>query len=352
MTAADAPVLIVGGAGFIGSNLAAHLARGGRRVRVYDNLSRPGVAHNLAWLRREHGDRVEVRVGDVREAARVRDAVAGAGAVFHLAAQVAIGASVADPLHDLDVNTRGTLELLEAVRAVRPMPPIVFASSNKVYGCLPGLALRQSGDRWLPAADGIAARGIDEAQPLAFATPFGCSKGAADQYVLDYAHTFGVPATALRLSCVYGPHQLGTEDRGWVACFLLRAIEGAPITIHGDGRQVRDVLHVDDLVDALVRAWTQIEAVRGRAFNLGGGPERALSLRELVALVGELRGARPELRYDAWRAGDQRWYASDTSAFRAATGWRPTIAPRDGVEALLDWLSGERTIGAQEHGHA
>jgi CDP-paratose 2-epimerase len=348
----DGPVLVIGGAGFIGSNLAAHLAAAGRRVRVYDNLSRPGVARNLAWLRREHGAQLETVVGDVREPAHLRDAIAGASAVFHFAAQVGVTASLVDPRLDLDVNARGTLEVLEAVRAQRKPPPLVYASTSKVYGSLPGITLRQAGDRWVPTDDATAASGIDEGRPLAFATPHGCAKGAADQYVLDYAHTFGLPTTVFRLSCIYGPHQLGAEDQGWVAHFLIRAIDGEPITVYGDGRQVRDLLYVDDLVDALVRAGTQIDAVRGRAFNLGGGPEAALSLRELLAQIEALRGDRLAVRYDAWRAGDQRWYVSDTSAFRGATGWRPQVAPQAGVELLHDWLSTERVIGPREAAHA
>ncbi|MGN6109862.1 MAG: NAD-dependent epimerase/dehydratase family protein, partial [Kofleriaceae bacterium] len=200
------------------------------------------------------------------------------------------------------------------------------------------LELELDGGRWLPADPALRERGLSEALPLDFCTPYGCSKGAAEQYVLDYAATFGLPATVFRMSCIYGPRQLGTEDQGWLAHFLIRALDGAPITIYGDGRQVRDVLFVDDLVDALVRAWRQIDAVRGRPFNIGGGPRNTLSLLELIDHIAMLRGQRPEVRFDGWRTGDQRYFVSDTTAFSAATGWRPRVAPRPGIEALHGWL--------------
>lgn len=337
------PILIVGGAGFIGSNLAAHLARAGARVRIYDDLSRPGVEQNLTWLQTQYGSQIEVRVADVRHRSELRAAVADARAVFHVAAQVAVTTSLVEPRHDFEVNAGGTLELLEALRGLAEPPPLVFTSTNKVYGCLPDLAMRVHGGRWCPVDLEIARFGIDEQRPLEFRTPYGCSKGAADQYVLDYAASFGLPTAVFRMSCIYGPRQFGTEDQGWVAHFLVRALEDAPLTIYGDGRQVRDVLFVDDLVDALVRAWTHMDVVRGRAFNIGGGPERTLSLIELLDLIALLGGRRPDVRFEDWRPGDQRYYVSNTAAFTAATGWRPRIGPRAGVESLHGWLVEHRT---------
>ena len=335
------PVLIVGGAGFIGTNLASYLASRGQRVRIYDDLSRAGVDRNLAWLQREYGDKIDARVADVRDHDRLHEAVAGTEAVFHFAAQTAVTTSLVDPRHDFDVNARGTLEVLEAVRALPNRPPVVFTSTNKVYGCLPDLPLADSGTRWQPVDAELRVRGIDERRPLDFRTPYGCSKGCADQYVLDYAHSFGIPATVFRMSCIYGPHQFGTEDQGWLAHFLIRAIKRAPITVYGDGHQVRDVLFVDDLVDAFVRAWSRIGALAGRAYNIGGGPEYALSLVELLQQIEELRGEKPELRREGWRPGDQRYYVSNTTAFTEATGWRPRVGPRAGVEALHGWLVAE-----------
>jgi CDP-paratose 2-epimerase len=340
--ASDGPVLVVGGAGFIGSNLVAHLARSGHRVRVYDDLSRPGVEQNLAWLERELGARIETRVASVLDRPRLRSAVAGASAVFHLAAQVAVTTSLVEPVEDFEINARGTLELLEAVRAQPTPPPLVFTSTNKVYGGLGSLPLCLEGQRWRPVDEGVHTTGIGEDRPLDFCTPYGCSKGAADQYVLDYARSFGLPAAVFRMSCIYGPHQFGTEDQGWVAHFLLRALDDQTITIYGDGRQVRDVLYVDDLVDAFVRAWQGMDRVRGRAWNIGGGAGQVVSLLELVDLIEELQGRRPTLAHASWRAGDQRYYVSSTAAFEQVTGWRPRVGPRQGVTALHAWLVEQR----------
>ncbi len=346
-------VLVIGGAGFIGCNLAAHLAKVGRQVRVYDDLSRPGVDRNLAWLQRTYGDRIDARIADVRDRPRLRDAMTDVEAVFHFAAQVAVTTSMVEPMHDFDVNARGTIEVLEAVRASKNKPALVFTSTNKVYGCLPDLPLRDEGNRWHPVDAALAARGIDEKRALEFRTPYGCSKGCADQYVLDYAHSYGIPATVFRMSCIYGPHQFGTEDQGWVAHFLIRAIEGKPITIYGDGKQVRDILFVDDLVDAFMRAWSRIGLCAGKAFNIGGGVTSTISLRELLAMIESLRGHTPELRYQGWRPGDQRYYVSDTSAFTDATGWMPRVGPRAGIEALHGWLVDQRGgVSAGEARHA
>lgn len=338
MSADNRPVLIIGGAGFIGSNLAAHLAREGHRLRIYDDLSRASVDQNLHWLRSTYGDRIEILVADVRDRDRLRPAVGTARAVFHFAAQTAVTTSLVEPRLDFEVNAFGTIEVLEALRLLPVPPPLVFTSSNKVYGGLGDVFVTAVGDRWIPVDHGIGARGLDERRPLEFRTPYGCSKGSADQYVLDYAHSFGLPAAVFRMSCIYGPRQFGTEDQGWVAHFVIRALDGEPITIYGDGRQVRDVLYVDDLVDALVRAWSQIDLVRGRAFNIGGGPANTLSLLELVDAIALLRGRRPSVRFEDWRPGDQRYYVSDTTAYTAATGWRPRVSPKAGVEALHGWL--------------
>jgi CDP-paratose 2-epimerase len=339
------PTLITGGAGFIGTNTADRLLRDGRRVRIVDDLSRPGVERNLAWLEGQHGGMLEVAIGDVADADVMRRAVAGVDAVFHFAAQVAVTTSLVDPVRDADVNVRGTMQLLEAVRS-RPRPPaVVFTSTNKVYGSLGDVELREQRERYMPVDRGLAAHGIGEDRPLAFCTPYGCSKGAADQYVLDYANSYGVPSVVFRMSCIYGPHQHGTEDQGWVAHFLISAIEGRPITIYGDGRQLRDVLYVDDLVDALLLARGRADELAGRAFNIGGGPANAISLLELVAAISDLRGEQPELHVQPWRPGDQRWYVSDTRRFAAATGWRPQVAPDQGVERLHAWLVEERASG-------
>ena len=241
-------------------------------------------------------------------------------------------------MHDFEVNARGTLELLEAVRREDPPPFLLFTSTNKVYGALEDVSLAEQGTRYAPEDPALRA-GVGEGRGLAFHSPYGCSKGAADQYVLDYARTYDVPATVFRMSCIYGPHQLGTEDQGWVAHFLLQALQRRPIILYGDGKQVRDVLFVDDLVDAFLLARERPREVAGRAFNLGGGPTRAISLLELVDLLGELLGERPRVRNEDWRLADQRWYVSDTTAFRALTGWEARTGVREGVLLLRAWLS-------------
>ncbi len=334
-------VLITGGAGFVGCNLADRLAQNGERVLLFDNLSRGGVEQNVAWLRLRHPDLVQLLVGDVRDVRALEEAVANASAVFHLAAQVAVTTSLASPFHDFEVNARGTLNLLEALRALPRKPPLIFTSTNKVYGCLRHLPLELSGERYAPAG-GSHAAGISESQPLDFYSPYGCSKGAADQYILDYAQTFGLPAVVLRMSCIYGPHQFGTEDQGWVAHFLIQALNGRPITIYGDGKQVRDILFVDDLLEAFLLARARIEIVRGEAFNIGGGVQNTTSLLELVELIGSLTGARPRVKLGDWRPGDQRYYVTDFSKFHRATGWRPAVALENGVSCLFDWLQETR----------
>lgn len=333
----DSPVLVTGGAGFIGSNLADHLLSEGRRVRVFDNVSRPGVERNLTWLRARHGDRLQIRLGDVRDPQAVEAALRGTGSVFHFAAQVAVTASLSDPVADFEVNARGTLNLLEAVRRSPRRHGVVFASTNKVYGHLEDVALSVNGRRFEPA-DPALREGFDEGRPVAFHSPYGCSKGAADQYVLDYARTFGIPAVVLRMSSVYGPHQCGNEEQGWIAHFLVSALAGRAITLFGDGRQVRDPLHVDDLVDALVRAQDRVDKLTGRAFNIGGGPARATSLLELLDLVRELQGSAPAVEFSDWRIADQRYYVSDTRRFCSATGWSPKVGVAEGLARLHRWF--------------
>ena len=338
--------LITGGAGFIGTNLAHRLLQSGRRVRILDSLARAGVEENLRWLRDTHGSRLEVEIADVRDARAVRRAVSGVAQVFHFAAQVAVTTSLTDPIEDFEVNARGTLTLLEALRALPAPPPLVFTSTNKVYGALADIGLRRLNRRYQPTAPEIERAGVGESRPLDFYSPYGCSKGTADQYVLDYARTFGLPTIVFRMSCIYGPHQFGTEDQGWVAHFLIQAAKGLPITIYGDGRQVRDVLYVDDLVDALLLAQERMSTEAGHAFNIGGGPGNAISLLELLDRIGHIFGRPAVTRTEAWRPGDQRYYVSNTARFTAATGWEPKVQVDDGLRRLAAWLieAGRATV--------
>lgn len=340
------PVLVTGGAGFIGSNLADRLAGDGHRVRIYDALSRPGVQANLDWLIARHGDRIEPVIADIRDEARLADAAAGAQAVFHMAAQVAVTTSLIDPREDFAINIAATVGLLEALRTRAPDVPLIFASTNKVYGDLSDLDMVLADDAYRPADPVIHAHGVDERRPLDFHTPYGCSKGAADQYVLDYARSFGLRAAVLRMSCIYGRRQMGTEDQGWVAHFLIRALEGRPITLYGDGFQVRDILDVSDAVAAYLSVWRNIDAVSGGAFNLGGGPGNAVSLRRLLGHIGGLLGHEVDVSFSDWRAGDQRYFVADTRAAEAALGLGPKVEWRDGVAELARWLAQERGLAA------
>jgi CDP-paratose 2-epimerase len=331
------PTLITGAVGFIGTNLSHRLLASGAPVLLLDNMSRPGVEGNLAWLREMHGERVQMEVADVRDVAALQHAVARATRVFHFAAQTAVTTSLRDPLHDFEVNARGTLNLLEALRALEHPPPLVFTSTNKVYGQLADVALSARGTRYEPDDEALRTNGISEARPTDFHSPYGCSKGAADQYVLEYARTFALPAVVFRMSCIYGPHQLGNEDQGWVAHFLMRALAGDPITIYGDGLQVRDLLYVEDLVDALLLAQQSMAELRGQVFNIGGGSVNTTSLLQLLALFREL-GVECGTQFGGWRPGDQRYYVSDTRKFAAATGWAARTSVRAGVTRLHRWL--------------
>jgi CDP-paratose 2-epimerase len=334
----DRVTLITGGAGFVGANLAHRLLSEGRRVLVFDNLSRPGVERNLAWLEENHPSGLDAMVADIRDAAAVARAVARAEHVFHFAAQVAVTTSLADPREDFAVNGLGTLNVLEAARA-QPVPPsVLMTSTNKVYGGLEDVELKLEGQRYRPVAADTARHGISEARPLDFHSPYGCSKGTADQYVHDYARSYGMKTVVFRMSCIYGQRQFGTEDQGWVAHFLLRALDREPITLFGDGRQVRDILFVDDLVEAFVLAQRNIGKLAGGAFNIGGGPRNVISLLDLLDQIEVLEGERPATLHEDWRTGDQRYYVSDTRRFEAATGWRPAVGAQQGIERLHRWL--------------
>jgi CDP-paratose 2-epimerase len=337
-------ILITGGAGFVATNLAHQLLASGRRVILFDNLSRAGVEENVKWLQQTHGARVRFECGDIRDLAAVSAVVKQASQVYHFAAQVAVTTSLTHPFLDFDVNARGTLNLLEAARACERPPSILFTSTNKVYGHLDDVPLRKTSTRYEPSESVVQRYGVDESRSLQFHSPYGCSKGVAEQYVLDYARTFGLHTVVFRMSCIYGPHQFGTEDQGWVAHFLLAALRGQPLTIYGDGLQVRDILFVEDLVEAMLLAQANIDRLTGQAFNIGGGPQRTTSLVELMDSMADALGERPEVTYEGWRTADQRYYVSDTRKFQRATGWSPRVSVREGVCALRDWLVESRMV--------
>jgi CDP-paratose 2-epimerase len=326
-------VLITGGAGFVGCNLAAELAGEGCQVRLLDNLSRPGVRRNLEWLQSRFGDRVELVRVDLAETHRLPQILESVEAVYHFAAQVAVTTSLEAPELDFRSNLLGTFRLLEAIRGMDPAPALIFASTNKVYGNLEALPLEEHDTRYLSPSRAA----IGEDQPLTFHTPYGCSKGGADQYVLDYARSFGLRATVLRMSCIYGPHQCGTEDQGWVAHFLLQTLRDAPISVYGNGKQVRDILYVDDLVAAQRLALAHIDQLAGRAWNIGGGVANGVSLLEVLEMIRTTTGIAPRVHFAAPRPGDQKFYVSDHSAFSRQTGWRPLVDPAEGMARLRDW---------------
>ena len=342
------PILITGGAGFIGCNIADRLAQDGHEIRIYDALSRPGVERNLAWLKQRHGARITSIIGDVRDEDEVVRAASDVQAVFHMAAQVAVTTSLVDPREDFDINIRGTVNVLDAVRTRADRVPVIFASTNKVYGDFADLPFTCERDRYEPEGR-VRETGIDESRPLDFHTPYGCSKGAADQYVLDYCRSFDIPTVVFRMSCIYGQRQMGTEDQGWVAHFLIRALEDKPITLYGDGRQVRDILDVSNAVDAYVSALQRIRDVRGRVFNLGGGPDNAISLLQLTDEIRSVIGRRVDVRFEDWRQGDQRWFVANTGAARSALGLGAAVPWREGVARLAAWLAQERGVRLDMH---
>lgn len=338
LAAGRAPIVVVGGSGFIGCNLAHSYLTDGEDVIVLDNLSRPGVEENLRWLKEEHGDRIHPVLADIRDPRSIDNVFADARAVFHFAAQTAVTTSLARPMDDFEVNARGTVNVLEALRRTRRKIPLLFASTNKVYGNLQDIAMAELDDRYVPVDEEVRAHGVGEGRGLEFCTPYGCSKGVADQYVLDYAKTFGIPTAVLRMSCIYGPRQFGTEDQGWVAHFLIRALQDEPISIYGDGKQVRDVLHVRDAVNAYRAVLREIEAVSGKAFNLGGGVHNAVSIRIVLKEIERLVARSVKTTPQSWRPGDQLFFVADTRRLQGEVGWHGTMPWRKGLRDLHDWL--------------
>lgn len=337
-------ILITGGAGFIGSNLAERLlAEPSSHVRIFDNLSRPGVAHNLAWLQElAKSKRLEFVNGDVRDASAVFDAAKDAKEIYHLAAQVAVTTSVDRPRNDFEVNMLGTFNVLEAARRSGRYPVLLFTSTNKVYGSLQGVPVAVAGKRYRALDANF--RGVRETEPLDFHSPYGCSKGAADQYVHDYARIYNLPTVVFRMSCIAGPRQFGTEDQGWVAHFLYSVLAGKPITIYGDGFQVRDVLHVSDLIDAMWAVRTMSSRTAGEIYNLGGGMERAISVVEMLDAIAQETRMNPVLKYNEVRPGDQPLYISDTAKLAAHTGWKPRFSADEILRSIHNFWRDNRAL--------
>lgn len=335
-------VLITGGAGFVGTNVAKHLLEKGERVRIFDSYARPGSEGNANWLRERYSRNLEIVEADVRDRKAVRAAMSDVIHIYHFAAQVAVTSSLVDPQFDFEVNARGTLNVLESARECTNPPSLIFSSTNKVYGILPDVEVRAEGRRYMPVDPVLRERGVSERRPLDFHSPYGCSKGAAEQYVLDYSRSFGLRTAVFRMSCIYGPHQHGNEDQGWVAHFMRRSMAEEAVTIYGDGLQVRDTLFVEDLVAAFETARRHIDRLKGQAFNIGGGVANTLSLLELIDRLEQLIDEPLSTSFGDWRTGDQRYYVSDTSKFSQATGWHPQVNVGAGLDALHRWLEQSR----------
>ncbi len=336
-------IAITGGAGFIGCNLAASFLTSGATVTVIDNLSRPRTDQNLAWLQEQFGgDQLRFVQADIRDAAAMREIIPGHDAVYHLAAQVAVTTSVKDPREDFQINALGTFNVLEAARQAEKPPVVIFASTNKVYGGMEEVSIVEQANRY---AYGDFPNGIPEDQLLDFHSPYGCSKGAADQYVRDYARIYGLKTVVFRQSCIYGPRQFGVEDQGWAAHFAIAAVLGRPITIYGDGKQVRDMLYIDDLVRAYRSALEHIDSVSGRIYNIGGGAANTLAIwSEFGPLLEKLVAHPIEVNYGDWRPGDQPVYISDISKAERELGWKPEVSVEEGIKRLVEWVQANSSL--------
>ena len=334
-------ILITGGAGFIGCNAAEYSLKKGNEVTILDNFSRKGTRENEKWLRGQFPEmkviEADVRTGqkEMEEAAKDKDAV------YHFAAQAAVTTSVQNPREDFDINALGTFNVLEAVRAAKSDPVLIYSSTNKVYGGMKDVEVVDKGKRYeyknLP-------EGVPETRGLDFYSPYGCSKGSADQYVRDYSRIYGMKSVVFRQSCIYGTRQFGCEDQGWVAWLTIAAMLGKTINIAGDGKQIRDILYVGDLVDAYERATSNINKTRGKVYNIGGGKSRTLSLFELIAHLGKIFGKEIKYEFSDWRPGDQKVYVSDIRKAKEDFGWEPKTGVEEGVKILAEWVMENRDL--------
>lgn len=334
-------VLVTGGCGFIGCNLVHRLLSRGEEVLAFDNLSRRGSEKNAAWLAELHGKAFNLKQGDIRDASAIREAARDADTVFHLAAQVAVTTSVTDPRTDFEINALGTFNTLEAARASGRNPIFVFASTNKVYGEMADLAITEEKTRYTYRD----VPGFGEEQPLDFHSPYGCSKGAADQYVRDYARIYGLRSVVFRQSAIYGIRQFGVEDQGWLAWFVIAAVLGRPITIYGDGKQVRDMLNVEDLLDAYDAAVRCIDRAAGQVYNMGGGPSRTISVwAEFGPMLENLIGRRIPVSHGDWRPGDQKVCIYEVSKAERELDWKQRVSLQAGIEQLVNWVSDNKEL--------
>lgn len=335
--------LITGGAGFIGSNYVARLLQRGEQVTIFDNLSRAGARRNLEWLREHFGDKsFKLVQEDIRQAAAIREAARDAEVIIHLAAQVAVTTSVTDPRNDFEINALGAFNMLEAARASRKKPIVLYASTNKVYGEMEDVPVVEKETRYDYERHPM---GMAETQPLDFHSPYGCSKGCGDQYVRDYHRIYDLPTVVLRQSCIYGPRQFGIEDQGWVAWFVIAALTGRPISIYGDGKQVRDILYIEDLLDCYDLAVANIDRSAGQVYNVGGGPDKTISIwKEFSPILEKNLGEPIPVKVSGWRPGDQKVYISDIRKAAKDLGWSPKVTVEDGIARLFGWVGQHRHL--------
>lgn len=335
--------LITGGAGFIGSNYADRCISRGDQVVIFDNLSRHGAKTNLEWLQKKHGkDSFKLVIGDVCHADEIKAAAKVADRIVHLAAQVAVTTSVTDPRNDFQINALGTFNTLEAARASGKNPSFIYSSTNKVYGGMEDVKVVEHETRY-DYAD--LPEGASETQPLDFHSPYGCSKGSGDQYVRDYHRIYGLPTTVFRQSCIYGLRQFGVEDQGWVAWFIIAAVTGKPITIYGNGKQVRDILFVDDLLNAYDAALTNPAKAAGQIFNVGGGRKNTISIWvEFVPMLEKLLGKKLTVAWGDWRPGDQPVFISDIRKAKQVLDWSPKVSAQEGIERLYNWVTENKEL--------
>ncbi|MDP2593811.1 MAG: GDP-mannose 4,6-dehydratase [bacterium] len=347
MVARQRTILITGGAGFIGINAAKHFLQKGLDVTIFDNFSRKGTEVNLKLLKRDtKGTKGTLRVvrGDIVTDLKALDCEAGkADVVIHLAAQVAVTTSIVNPRADFETNIVGTFNVLEAVRLAKSRPMLLYSSTNKVYGSLPHLPVKDQKSRHVFISKPHATHGVSEEEQLDFHSPYGCSKGAADQYVIDYSRMYGLQTVVFRQSCIYGPYQFGVEDQGWVAWFTIAALLDRPITLYGTGKQVRDILYVDDLIRLYDLAIANIHTVGGRAYNVGGGPRNTISLIELLAHLGRQMGKRIAPSMAEARAGDQPIFVADIRRVKDDLNWEPSVGVFDGWKGMYRWIAEHET---------
>lgn len=334
-------ILVTGGAGFIGSNLSSYFLKDGYKVTVFDNFERKGTKENIDWLKKQFA-KLKIIKGDIRVRKDLDKAIENKDVIFHLAGQVAVTTSVADPRTDFDINALGTFNLLESVRNYGSKPLIVFSSTNKVYGEMLDVSVIEKPTRYMYKDLPF---GISETACLDFHSPYGCSKGAADQYVRDYERIYQIPTVVFRQSCIYGPRQFGIEDQGWLAWFIIALSLGHDITIYGDGKQIRDVLYIEDLVSLFKQALENETIVKGKIYNVGGGIRNTLSVwSEFGPILEDLFGREIKPQFSDWRPGDQKVYVSDIKLVKKELGWEPKVGTRKGITKLFNWVEANKPM--------